>query len=206
MRRFARFAVIVALVVFSISLFRSYRVRAVAEEAAQFAPAAATPVLVPAGTAIPAVIWNGISESAAPGDSITAVVSKPVIVNGELAIPSGSRLKGKLQKVSFSHAKAKVQIGFNVLLVRGRNLTIQARPFEGGIPVETDLQILSAALTTLMEASLGAAIGAGSGNPRVTSRGLFEGVRASALHQSAVPITVILTRDLTFTADITHGS
>ena len=79
MRSSTRFALALVLIIFATLAYRSYRVRAAAEEAFQYAPAAAVPKLLPAGTAIEVVVWgNGIPESVAAGDEVTAFLTSPI--------------------------------------------------------------------------------------------------------------------------------
>jgi hypothetical protein len=194
-RRIARFTVAVALVLAAISWFWSYWVRA-DEEAAQFTPLRIQPETLPAGMAIQAVIKHGIRKSTEKGDVVTALVSKPVVMHDRLVIPSGAQLKGDLEDVSVLDGAATAKIHFNVLLTGGNAIAIQTRQIVITTPIRSDIQTVSKGLKTIVGASLGAAVGAASGDPRVVSRGLIEGAVATTSAGSPVPITVILTRDL----------
>jgi hypothetical protein len=195
MRRVTHFVIAIALITSAISVFWSYRVRA-AEEAAQFAPSMRKPVLLPAATAIEASIRNGIASSAVEGDSVTAFVSAPVIFDGRVVIPYGAKLEGDLGIMSVFEARAKANISFNVLSIGGRSYTIQTRPVVVFTPVQSDTDILSAALYTLIGAGLSTAITAASADARSIEDGLFMGAKGSLLVKSTVPITVTLIEDL----------
>jgi len=70
-----------------------------AEHVAQ--TAAAKPITVPAGTAIPLTLMTVIkSKSTKPGDSIRAVIAFPVTVGTQLAIPAGTYVQGVVEKVT----------------------------------------------------------------------------------------------------------
>lgn len=193
MRRVIR--VVLALITLAITIFWSYRVRA-ADESAQFAPAAIRHILLPAATAIPAVITNGIASSAGEGETITALVPAPVFSQGSLAIPPGAQIQGILEDVSRSGSTVKAHIRFVVLVMGSRSLAIQTAPVAVLAPARSDTQLLTAVLKTLLGAAVGAGIGATSRDDRLVERGLFEGAMAGLTVDSAVPITVSLTADL----------
>src|SRR5262245_32698402 len=111
MRGSVRFALILIVAVLALLLYRSYRIQARAEEAAEFAPAAAEPILLPAGTLIQAGVWGtGIPESAAAGDDVTAFVVPPIAVDGKTVIATTGRLKGKLEEVTVNDSRARARI------------------------------------------------------------------------------------------------
>jgi hypothetical protein len=167
------------------------------KEAVQFAPAIAPHIWLPAGTPINAVIIDGISSAAAPGDGITAFISKPVVLAGMAAIPTGMQLKGKLKKISAFDEKVKATINFNVLDTGGgRSLNIQTRPLTVVAPVQSDAKILGAALKMVIEAGIGAGVGVANGDNRFVRNFMLQGARSWAAEESAVSITVILLHDL----------
>jgi hypothetical protein len=185
----------VALILLAVSVFSAYRVRA-AEEAAQFEPAYTEPVLVPARTVIPAALKNRIPESAEAGDTVTAFVSAPILVDDRTVIPPGAELKGELEKVSISGTTAKSTVKFNRLLTGGQAFEIETRQIEVKIPVQSDTEIIGSALRTLMGATLGAALGAQARDPKVFYGGIYEAAAASVTLDVEVPITVTLLREL----------
>jgi hypothetical protein len=197
MRRFVRQAFIVILIVAAISNFRSYRVRAAADAAARFKPTAGGPVFVPAGTGIKAVLGNGIPGFAQPGDAVAAHVPAPVIVDGDLLIPDGAWLKGELEEFTASDVKARANIRFDQLVIHSRAVPIQARSVVFVAPIQSDVQILSTTLKTLVGAGLGASVGANSGDVRLVDGGVRLGIVASSLGDAAIPVTVVLVRGVT---------
>jgi hypothetical protein len=194
-RRAARFTVVLALVLFASSIFWSYRVRA-DEEAAQYVPLRVGPELLPAGTAIHAVIQNGIAASAAAGDVVAALVSTPIVLHDRLVIPSSVQLKGNLEKISVSGSTVKAEIDFTLLLTPDRRYAIKTRPVVVDTPTRSDAQIFASELKVIMGASLGAMMGAASGNRELVGPGLIRGAIATGPVESAVPVTVILIREL----------
>jgi hypothetical protein len=195
MHRSTHFAIAIALITSVTSVFWSYRVRA-ADEAAQFMPAIDKRVVLPAATAIDAVIRNRIASSAVAGETVVAFVSIPVVFNGKVVIPYGARLEGNLQEISVFGAMAKADISFAVLTAGVRSFAIQTRPIVVFTPVQSDTQTVGAAVKALTGIWLGIAIGAASGNGRLIEQGLLEGARIGLPEESTVPITVILIRDL----------
>jgi len=194
MRRIVCFTAAVALMVIAISVFWSYRVRA-AEHAAQFPPVSIHAVRLPAGTAIEAALINGIASKAQAGDTVTAFVSRPVIIDGKLVIPKGARLTGHLDKLSVSRRVGSASLNFTVLTIQGRLFTIQTRRVAVVIPTLSDVDLVRKTLKTLMGAALGAAVAAESGDARLIDRGVLEGTTAT-LPLETVPIQVFLAGDL----------
>jgi hypothetical protein len=184
---------VLALILLIVSILGWYRVRA-EKEADQFLPVDTAPVLVPAGTVIPAVVHHSIRESAEPGEEIVAFVEDHVVIDGRAAVPSGTQLKGIVEKVRVSGTVACTDIRFDAMLLDDVYLTIEADAITARIPVQSDTEILAAALRTLMGATMGAAIGAGSNDPRLVDRGLIEGTATSTPEQIEVPIAVTLAR------------
>ena len=194
---FFRRAIIVILIVAAISDFRSYRVRAAAEAAARFKPTMSRSVFVPAGTAIKAVLWNGIPALATRGDVIAAHVPMPVIVDGDLLIPDGAWLKGELEEFATSDAKAWANIRFTQLVIRDRTFSVQARRVVLVVPVQSDIQILGTIIKTLVGGGLGAAVGADTGDTRLLDTGLRVGVVSSVFSDAIAPVSVVLVRGVT---------
>ena len=192
------FRVIIALTTFAIaiSVFCSSHTRA-ANEAAEFQPAAAHQnVVLPKQTEITAVILSGIASSSAPRSSITAFVSAPVLFNGNVAIPRGAQLDGRMKILSSDKDAANTELIFDVLTIGSRLLPIQTQPINVVISVRSDTNILIDALKTLVAAGISAGMGASSRDERLLQNTLMEGTKASMSPQSAIPITVILMHDL----------
>src|SRR5262245_35062631 len=171
---------VAAFIMLLVLAFWSYRVRAAAEEAAEFAPSQVSPVLVPAGTTIHAVMRGGIPEFAAAGDKVAAFVLRPVVSDGRLLIPANAELKGTLEQVSVKGDKARVRMNFTVLYIEGRSWNIKARPSTTIAPVQSDVETIGSAFEMLLGGSLGATIGAASGDLHLVQRGMFVGAGISA--------------------------
>jgi hypothetical protein len=184
------------LIILAISTFSSIRAHEVAIEAAQYAPAPSSPVLVQAGTKIQAVLRQGISESAGPGQIVAAEVADPVVIAGRVVIPAGSVLKGKLEQVTFKKSRAQASMNFDVVLLRDRPFTIHTHTIELRAPVESDIDIMGNAIRALLGASIGAATGAQSGDRRVMDWAMMQSAAVTESDEVAIPITVTLAEDL----------
>ena len=179
----------------AMSAIWSYRVRAGAE-AAEFSPAVNETFVLRAGTAIHALLRNGIGREAATGDSITAFVSEPVMLDNNVVIPSEAELKGSLEQISVSHKRAELLVRFSGLVIRRQRFNIDAGQVSVRVPIVNDIDELSAAFETLMATTLGTSFGGGSGDPRLVERGLIEGSRILDTTGISIPIAVTLTKDL----------
>jgi hypothetical protein len=193
-RRVVRLAVSVALVLLAISVFWSYRVRA-DQEAAEFAPMRTTPVVLPAGIAIRAEIRNGIAKFASPGDTITAFVSKSIVLHDTLVVPFGAQLKGTLDKISVVRSTANADVHFTILLTDHHATPIQTRPLAVVLPVRSDIQIFGSGLKVILGATIGASIAAAAGDPHFIGDGVVQGALATTPVGDEVPITVTLVRE-----------
>ena len=197
MNRLARRGLIFMLIALATATFSRYRTRAAADEAARFVPAGARLFCVPSGTTIYGLVLDGVEEQIKVGDPVTAMVSTPVIIGGEHLIPAGTHLKAKLERIELYHAKATVRLDFTVLLIGEREFTIQTRRVQARVPLQTDVEILSAMFRSALAVSIGAAIGAASGDKRLTVRETFEGILAGIpAPESATPVAVVLVQDL----------
>jgi hypothetical protein len=179
----------------AMSAIWSYRVHAKAESV-EFSPAVNETFVLRAGTAINALLRNGIGREAATGDSITAFVSEPVIWDNEVVIPAEAELKGSLEQISVSNKQAELLIRFSVLVIRGQRFDIDARQVSVRVPIVSDIDELSAAFETLAASTLGTSIGGASGDPRLVERGLLEGTKILDTTGISIPIAVTLSRDL----------
>ena len=196
MRKSSRLAVAVALICLVISGLWAYRVHA-AREAGTYQPTSTGPILVPAGTAIPVVLNNGVRSSSVPGDEVVAFVPDAVIVNDKLVIQSGAQLRGTLEKLLRVDGWGKAYIRFTDLQVFNQSFPIQAQRVEVITPLQSDIAIVSNTLGALMGAGFGAAIGAATGDGRSVGVSMLQGATTSVFQEeTTVPITVILTDDL----------
>jgi hypothetical protein len=198
MGKVLRFVILTASILAGLAAIWTFRVRAAAYEAAQFAPAPAMvrPAMLPAGTAIEAVVTNGIPMTASPGDPVTAIIATPVHVDGILVIPSGAQLEGIVETVSKFDDTGEAQLRFSILGSNGRSVEIQTQTVVVKGPIVDDVEILTGALQSMMGATLGAAIGAETGDVRLIERGVIEGLGSSAPTDNTVSVMVVLARDL----------
>src|SRR5437870_1724783 len=197
MNRLARRGLIFMLIALATATFTRYRTRAAADEAARFVPAGTKLFSVPSGTTIYALVLDGVEDQIKVGDLVTAMVSTPVIIGGEHVIPAGTHLKAKLEQIEFYHAKATVRLDFTVLLIGEREFIIQTRRVQARVPLQSDVEILGAVFRSALAVSIGAAIGAVSGDKRLIARGTFEGILAGiSAPESATPVAVVLVQDL----------
>src|SRR5262245_6498248 len=195
-RRGVRFVASLAVVLLAIAVFWSYRVSA-DQEAAEYAPLRMTPAVLPAGIAIQAEIRNGIGRFAAPGDAITAFVSKTIVLHDRLMMPRGARLKGELEKISVVGSTANAYIHFTTLITDDHVVQIQTRPLSVVLPVRSDIRIFASGLRVILGATIGAAVTAAAGDPHLIGGGVVQGALATTPIEAGVPITVTLTRETT---------
>jgi hypothetical protein len=195
-RRFIGPLLSLGTIILALLTFSSIRAHEVAVEAAKYAPAPRTPVLIPAGTNIQAVVRHGVAESAGPGSSVNAAVPSSIVVGGRTVIPSGAELTGKLEKVSFLKFGADARMNFDVLLFGGRAFIIRSKSVELTVPVQSDIDLMGNAIRGLMGASIGAATGAAAGDMRFMDWAVLQSAVVSESGEVAIPITVTLTQDL----------
>src|SRR5262245_48904990 len=194
--RAIRFVMSVALVLLAIAVFWSYRVRA-DQDATEYAPLRTTATALPAGIAIQAEIRNGIARFAAAGDTITAFVSKPIVLHDRLMIAPGARLKGNLEKISVVGSTANAYIHFKTLITDDHVVPIQTRTLSVVLPVRSDIRIFASGLRVILGATIGAAMGAAAGDPHLIGGGVVQGALATTPVEAQVPITVTLIRETT---------
>ncbi len=190
-----RFTVFVALVALVWASFSMYRVHA-ATEAARILPSAEQPIWLPAGTAINAEIRNRIPSSATVGDTVTAFVSTPVVLNHEIVIPAGAPINGTIQSVTVHGSTGRIRMKFTALAVGRRSLPIQAPTVIVRTPLRSDLEVLGTAVNMLFGTTFGAAIGAATGDIKMIDDGVIQGAEASEPDDEPVNFRVILSSDL----------
>lgn len=73
------------------------------------------PWYVPAGTKVPLVLKHAIStKNAKPGDNVYAQTTFPVVVNGQVVIPAGTYVQGRISQVKRpGRVKGKGEMLFN---------------------------------------------------------------------------------------------
>jgi hypothetical protein len=195
MRKILTIVGLIALAILPMLFVQMWRVRA-AGEAAMYAPAYARYRTVPSGTIIQAMVIGGIPEMAIVGDPVVALVLRPVTLGGEVVIPAGSQLKGQLEQVASTDGVADARVRMTSLLVNHRTLPIETEPAIVTGEVRSDEEALSTALKALVSGSVGAALGAASGDRDLIPRGVVESARAIESDITGTPIRVKLTRNV----------
>jgi len=197
LRKLSRRAIAVGLILLAILSYRFLATRDKESISVETKPAA-----VPAQTAIQASIKNRVAKSSRAGETITALVTTPVILEGKTMIPSGAQFEGNLEALSVRGARGEATIDFTALRLDGRNFPIRAHPVTATIPVQSDTEILANALRALTGAGFGAALGAASGDPSLINRGMMQGAIPSLSPENAVPITIVLVSELKLDAKL----
>ena len=192
---FARHFFMFAAVVFVISVLLSLRASVHGSKAAEFAPLAYRTTLGPSRTEVHAVLPFGIAESSKSGDPVVALVSAPVWINDEIAVPTGAKVTGTIARIEEREGKASVLLEFSQLVVGQRATDIQADPVSTTAPVDTDIDVLGEAFGVATRAAVAVGIGASSNNGREVGRSAAIGtaLAMAAPSPNAVPLTVVLT-------------
>lgn len=88
------------------------------------------PIEVPAGTQIELVLVESVSsQSAAVGDEVAAELAAPIRVDGEIAVPSGTRAVGRVTEakaLAKVGGRARLALAFETLELEGRTVPIAA--------------------------------------------------------------------------------
>ena len=164
--------------------------------AAEFMPTTSIHVVVPQGTKILAAVKNNFSMSTQSGDSVRAFVTDPVMVNGSVAIPAGSRLDGKVEQIEKTKTQAEISLRFNSLSIGEKSWPIATEPVETTVTLESDFEILSNALGTVASAGIGVAIGAAGQTEDGVTAGMTAGAMRGAATVSEIKIVVTLAEPL----------
>jgi hypothetical protein len=194
-RRLRNYAILFAVALIFISIFWSFRVRA-AEEAAEFKPIRVAAGFIPAGTAIPAVLQTGIPASVAKGDRLLAVTTEPVLVKGTVAIPVGAQLEGTVNELVSSGRETDIDVGFSELFTGSRSVPIRAKETRVSGHAQSPIKAVTGGLAALVQTSIGAAVGAATGDANLVKRGVLEAAGTIGSPDSAIPITIVLSADV----------
>jgi hypothetical protein len=93
------------------------------------------PLVVPAGTSIPVVLSTTLnSHRNKPGEEFEASVAAPVVVDGEAAIPKGTRVTGVIvnaKKQGAVKGEAQMSIKLTSVTVHGKNYLIATNSYSG---------------------------------------------------------------------------
>jgi hypothetical protein len=132
-------------------------------------------MVIPAGTALRVRLDTGVSTRRnQPGDEFTATLSRPIMVEGQIAVPAGARLRGHLTQSAASgrlEGRAVLALTLDSLRVEGREYPLRTSQVERmGAPHKKRNAFLIGG-----GAGLGAAIGAIAGGGKGAAIGALAG-------------------------------
>jgi hypothetical protein len=187
-------AVTIALLALGVRGYRAH----VVYSAYEYAPQAAYNAIAPPETEIPVVLTGDVSLSTERGALLMGLVSQPIMVHGEIAIPPTGYLRGVVEEIEVKGNEAWVQLHFNNIVYKNQVFRIHTAPVKVVIPIRDDLEIVARALDVTAEAAVGTAIGAASGDAVATAFGLVTGAAGAGLKSSrdARIVVVRLTQSL----------
>ena len=169
------------------------------------------PIVIPAGTLITATLDQAISSKTAKvGDTFSATLSHPIVVDGKAVIPSGSAITGT---VIDAKAKGKIK-GEARLDLAANSITIHGKKY----PIQTEVQSLTekgkgkrTAATTGGGAAGGALIGGLAGGGKGAGIGALVGAGAGLAggaltgnKQIELPVEAQLSFQLSSPLTLTH--
>lgn len=171
-------------------------------------------VLLPARrTRVEVRASNAISTDASRvGDPVTAVVSEPVVVDGEVVVPEGSEVHGRVTKVDpgeYPTRRPSMEVVYDrIETPDGRSIDIEARAEgEVGEVVQHPRGDHDGMRNVLLGAGAGAAVGAATGGRKGAAVGAIVGAAmgagvghggvdwCAAVHPGD-PMTIIFGRDV----------
>lgn len=139
-----------------------------------------TSVFVPAGQTIDGILQQELQTGETyPEQGIQLDVSRPVYVGRTVAIPSGSRIIGRViesQRSGRVEGRARLSLAFEQLEIGSRNYRISAMPFT----IEAPSTGGKDAIKVGVGAAIGAGIGAALGGKKGAARGAAAGGAAGA--------------------------
>ena len=122
---------------------------------------------LPAGTRIQVRLDHGISTvKNAPGDPFTASLNAPLVVNGKLLAPEGSKITGQLTQVKESgrvKGRASLTMELRQLIVGKETYDLAARPITLVAPKTHKKDAFIIGGTTAFGTVVGALAGGGTG-------------------------------------------
>src|SRR5579883_3390728 len=144
-------------------------------------------LLIPSGTALRVRLDTGVSTRRnQPGDEFTATLSRPIMVDGQIAVPAGARLRGHLTQSAASgrlEGRAVLALTLDSLRVEGREYPLRTSQVERmGAPHKKRNAFLIGG-----GAGLGAAIGAIAGGGAGTA-----GAAATGKEELTIPAEAAL--------------
>lgn len=132
-------------------------------------------ITVPQGTVLPVRLNQGLStERNNSGDTFTASLDEPLVINGQQLAPAGSRVEGVLSEVVDSgrvQGRARMSMRLQQIELNGKWVEISTAPrsFEAQATKKRDVGMIAgsaavgAAIGAIAGGGKGAAIGAGVG-------------------------------------------
>jgi hypothetical protein len=132
-------------------------------------------ITIPAGTRLRVTLLDGVSTSnSAPGDTFSASLSEPVIIEGKMVLEKGTRVRGRVLDVEESgrvKGRARIQLTLTEILRNGNATGIKTKSFTAVAEAtkKRDAGIIAggtgigAAVGALAGGKKGALIGAGVG-------------------------------------------
>ena len=136
-----------------------------------------TRITIPPGTSIPLVLTRPLnSNDVHSGDAVFAQVSNPVMVGDEVAIPAGTFVRGKVDKLARNGTRAD-------MLMHSASLVMGSSTVDAGGPVKIESEEYTAynnpqgrkkaaiILAPLLGSGLGMAIGAAADRPHTITLG-----------------------------------
>jgi hypothetical protein len=192
------YLLIFAILPLCIAEFWRYRLHSAATTAAQFAPRTIPHARIPAGTPIPAILKDGLSESTERGASALAFVAADVVIRGRVAIPGGTRLNGVVEEITKNDDDAVVRYRFTSIVINENENNIETQPVIVSSSVASEFDILVSALDAVGEAGIGTALGAATQTEDAIVAGLSAGALrgASALDDRNIQIRLVLSESL----------
>jgi hypothetical protein len=138
-------------------------------------PEPAPKITIPAGTRLRVSLLDGVSTSnSAAGDTFSASLSEPVIIEGKMVLEKGTRVRGRVIDVEESgrvKGRARIQLTLTEILRNGNGTEIKTKSFTAVAEAikKRDAGIIAggvgigAAVGALAGGKKGALIGAGVG-------------------------------------------
>jgi hypothetical protein len=132
-------------------------------------------VTIPAGTRIPIRLDQGINTAKnSPGDDFTASLNGPIVIDGHVVAPSGSKVVGELTQVEESgrvEGRASLTMELREIVVDGEEYDLPTKPLTLVAPStkKKDAAVIAggagvgAIIGAIAGGGKGAAIGAGVG-------------------------------------------
>lgn len=132
-------------------------------------------ITIPSGARIRVALIDGVSTARSlPGDQFLASLVEPMIVDGRMIFPKGTKVRGRVVDVRESgkaKGRASIRLALTNILSTDGNLAIQTKPF---VAVAEETTKRDAALIA-GGAGVGAAIGAIAGGKKGAGIGALVG-------------------------------